>query len=167
MTDPASTQSTRLGSRNLCAVHWRNMFVLIDDGTALPHEYRQPERLAHEQARQFPEGIGCLIVVPEGSRVPSPATRKEIGEALDRVSSRFLGFSWVIEGRGFGPAAHRSVLSGIALLRKTPYATHVSSNVSVSLAWLLPRILQGPLTPDDLSGAMNAIARARARYRMA
>ena len=140
-----------------------DVFAIVDDGNALPEEYLEAERLIHEKTAKHPGGLGCIVVVPAGSRLPPEAQRKAIEGVLTRLSSHLRGLGWVVEGRGFQAAAVRGVLMGLSLYGRRPYPTHVSTSVRDALGWLATK-LANEAAAADIDRAAQEIARTRAEY---
>jgi hypothetical protein len=142
------------------------VFTVVDDGRGQPEDYIEAERLVSEQARAWPEGLGCVVVVPAGAHPLAEETRKAIDGVLTRLSSRLKALVWVVEGTGFKAAATRAVVMGLALYGKRAYPTQVSSSIADGLAWLLPRVPRdGRQRKNDASIEIaETIARVRAEW---
>jgi hypothetical protein len=140
-----------------------NVFVIIDDGSGRPADYVEPERLVHEQARLFPRGLGCVVIIPDGAKPPPEDTRGAIDGVLTRLSLRLRGLAWVVEGGGFQAAAVRAALIGLSLYGRRPYRTHVATSVRAAIGWLVP--LLGTPSPEEVDTMVRTILDTRAAYR--
>lgn len=142
-------------------IQWRNLFVIVDDGTIDPSEYTVPARMIHAQAKEYaPRGLACVVIIPEHSKPPPEATRKAIDEVLANLGADLKCLAWVVEGRGFASAAVRGALTGLSMIRRRPYPTNVESNLESALAWTLSRVGHPSV---DIEAAEAAIARERAK----
>ena len=156
---PAPASASRL-KRHSPIVFAGNIFAVIDDGRALAEEYVEAERLVLEAAARHPGGLGCLVIVPAGTRPPDEAHRKMVEGVLRRLSSHLAGLVWVVEGQGFQAAAVRGVLIGYG---RRAYPTQVSTSIHEGLSWLLSR-LKTSATIVDVVAVAKTIAETRAAY---
>jgi hypothetical protein len=147
-------------SPGLCFINWRNVFVVIDDGTSAPADYQPAEDALQRHATLYPRNMGCLIVIPHGARPPSERARATVNTLLDRHSDSFFGLAWVVEGRGFNSAMVRAALTAMGLARRRPHASYVSSSIDDSLSWLLTR-KRNTSSPTELAAGLRAVETAR------
>lgn len=137
-------------------VQWRDLFVIIDDGRVSIEEYERAEPRVRAQAKSCPNGLGCLVIIPERAISPPAAVRKYLQSMLGRLPIRALGY--LVEGTGFQAATVRGVLIGLGIFQRTNYPSKVFTALDVGLGWLLT----GPNGQSDVRHSMKAITEFRA-----
>lgn len=84
--------------------------------------------------RRRGEDVVVLMVIPENTSLPDDSAREAVGTML-----RGGGLSEVvvvIEGRGFGASAMRSVFAGLGLIYRPGFSWTVKAQVEDALDWL-------------------------------
>jgi hypothetical protein len=137
---------------------WEDIFVVIDDGGGIPSDYLAIERKIIEQGVRFKEGIGCLAIIPVNARPPPQATRKAMTAAIEGAPLRC--FCWFVEGSGFQAATVRAVITGLRLVSRPSYPTHVASDLEEAIRWILCALKGGD---DRIESAPLAAATIRAK----
>jgi hypothetical protein len=140
---------------------WEDVFVVIDDGRTSPAEYAVLRDLIVEQAKRFPGGIACLVIIPKDATPPSDEARKALNGALQGVSGALRCICWLVEGTGFQGAMVRAVLTGLSLVARRSYATHVSSNMDDAFTWMLAHLPSPEKRADAVARAREDIGRKR------
>jgi hypothetical protein len=81
--------------------------------------------------------FGYLVVVQPnaGTQMPGPV-RTELSAMLRAHEKRIIGSAIAFEGKGFGAAIVRSVVSAIQLALQPPYPVKVTSDVLSAAQWL-------------------------------
>jgi hypothetical protein len=136
-------------------VQWEDLFVLIDDGRMTIAEYERFEPQVAKQARSYPNGLACLVIIPPAATPPSARVRRHLQDMLSRGPMRALGY--LVEGTGFKAAAVRAVLISLGVFQNHAYPTKVLTSLEDALMWLLP----SPRGIPDVRAAMRAIREAR------
>jgi hypothetical protein len=139
-----------------------DVFALVDDGQITAAEYMELEQLLVARGAAHSGGLGCVVVIPAGTKPPSEAQRVAIASMLTRAAPFLTGLAWVVEGRGFEGAAVRGILLGLSLFGRRPYPTHVGTELRDALGWLATRRAMG--SGSDLERTAQRIAEARALY---
>jgi hypothetical protein len=121
-------------------VTWNDVFVVVDQGRATPDDYKALGEVVLAGAAAYPRGIGGLVIIPPNAPPPSDGVRAALTTVLTRLGRSLQCMCWSIEGGGFQGAMVRGVITGIKLLARLPYDTHVSTNLNDSLAWTLRRL---------------------------
>jgi hypothetical protein len=150
---------------HLQVVLWRDIFVVIDDGRAPAHDYPPLKRRVTEQASRHAFGIGGLVVVPPNAHPPTPEARDAISTLLADLGDKLRCVCWLVEGGGFQGAMARAVLTGLRLFGRYPYATHLSTQLTDSLKWLLPHLADGSSRLRDVDKAAEFITMERVTAR--
>lgn len=140
MTSPAHQSPGPTRASVARVITCQDVLAIIDDGNGRPEDYIDAEKVVIQQAKQWPEGLGVVVVVPAGARRPPEDTRKAIDGVLTRLSAKLKALVWVVEGSGFKAAATRGVIMGLSLYGKRAYPTHVASSLTDGLSWLLPML---------------------------
>ena len=101
---------------------------------------RPPELLGVEHCsklfRQM-DRFGYLAVVQPNAGTQMPAqVRTDLSALLRSHEKKILGSAIAFEGRGFGAAIVRSVVSAIQLALQPPYPVKVTSDVLSAAQWL-------------------------------
>jgi hypothetical protein len=135
---------------------WRDLFVIIDDGHVPIREYERVEPLVRTQAKSCPNGLGCLVIIPDKASPPPSAVRSHLEGMLGRLPIRGLGY--LVEGTGFKAATVRGVLIGLGIFQRSKYPSKVFTALDVGLGWLLPGASKA-----DVRAARKAISECRAR----
>lgn len=139
---------TPVGSSNetnhpVIAFVWRDIVVLCDDGRADAAAYAHLPNLAESVRRNFPYGIGVLIVIPRNAVPPTEDARRAINETLASVEQSIRCMCWLVEGSGFQGAMVRAVLTGMRFVSHTTYARHVSMDLEHALTWMCSQLERG------------------------
>jgi hypothetical protein len=144
---------------------WRDIVVLCDDGRTRISEYAGLLSTAQEVQRKYPSGFGVLIVVPRNSVPPRDEARRAINDVMARVAEDIRCMCWLIEGSGFEAAMARAVLTGMRFVSHTPYARHVSLDLSHALTWMLSLLAHGKPRLGEVELASTFIAQRLAAIR--
>jgi hypothetical protein len=128
---------------HLQIILWRDIFVVVDDGTAGAAEYPRIAQLVAEQSKGHRGGIGGLSVIPPNARPPTAEARRAISDLLVNLGPGLRCVCWLVEGGGFQGAMARAVLTGLRMFGSYPYATHVSTELEDALGWTLAQLREG------------------------
>jgi hypothetical protein len=101
----------------------------------------------------------CLLVEISGDAgSPDAAYRRELELFYGRLAPHLHGVAFVLRGKGFSGATARSVLTGLNLIARRPYATTVVSSMPEACAWIeraLPPFASRPRA-EVLASALGA-----------
>jgi hypothetical protein len=136
-----------------------NLMVVVDDGVAVASDYPILERIALKEARAHPTGLAFLCIVPANASPPREEVRAAIREAFANVSQILASVCWYVEGAGFKAAAARAVLSGLILLMRPTYPTHITSDLHDALRWSYARV--GSADQHDLAALARQLFELR------
>ena len=161
----APTQTTPKASRNK-VLFWRDVCVIVDDGTARAADYADFGKLILEQKSRFAKGIGCLVIIPEHSKPPPDEVRKAINCALADLESGLRCFCWIVESSGFHAAIARGVLTGIRILARHKYPIETKTNIEDALNWMLPQLEGGKQRLGDIPSAVSYVRQQRGLARL-
>jgi hypothetical protein len=134
-----------------------DLFVLIDDATAVAADYRGLEGRVSKHAGTLPGGLGVLTIIPKEAKAPSPEVRSAIHDLLTRVGPSLVCLCWLVEGGGFHSAMVQAVLTGMRMLGRFPYPTHVSTELEESIGWMLPMLRHGVTAPGSVQTTCRLI----------
>ena len=140
-------------------IQWRDLFVIIDDGSVSVEEYARIEPIVTAQAGKNPGGLGCLVIIPKGATPPPNEVRRYLDAMLDRLPMRCLAY--LVEGSGFRAAAARAALVGMRVFQRKSYSTKVSSSLDEALEWLLANLGGKDARRGNLPNASKAIVDGR------
>ena len=115
------------------------LFIIVDDGVTVASDYPHLERLIVKEARRFPNGMACITIVPPNARPPREEIRAAIREAFITVHKHLASVCWHVEGSGFKAAAARAVLSGMVMVLKPSFPSHITAELHDALAWSYAR----------------------------
>jgi hypothetical protein len=118
-----------------------DIIAVFDDGGYAVADYLPLQRIVVDLEREHPHGIGCLVVIPEPSKLPPEEVRNEINRVQAGIRVRCL--CWLVEAGGFRGALVRSVLSGLRITQRRPYPTHVAGDFGDALRWIFPHLQDG------------------------
>jgi hypothetical protein len=133
-------------------VQWQDLFVIVDDGRVTINEYERLEPLVRVQAKGCPQGLGCLVIIPEKADPPTSAVRHHLEGMLGRLQIRSLAY--LVEGSGFRAATARGALIGLGIFQRKRYPTKVFTTLVTALEWLLT-------APKEVRAAMKVIHESR------
>lgn len=143
----------------LRVILWRQIFVLVDRGDTRASDYMALAREASSVARQYPDGIGCLTILPPTASPPPEDVRRAIKEGYDYVAKYLRCACWLVEGTEFRAAAVRAALAGLRLFMRPPFPTLVTSSMEEAMPWLIGKLHTRPGPSADPLPAIAAIRR--------
>jgi len=142
-------------------IQWQDLFALVDDGTLPMHRYDTIESTMREQAKQFPRGIACLVMLPPSTKPPSEELKKRVKTLLTRLAQQLACLAYVVEGTGFKGVAARASLVGMKIFSSRPYPIYVETSLHEALNKVLPHLTRGHTATSDVNAIMKSIADAR------
>jgi hypothetical protein len=116
-------------------VQWQDLFVIVDNGHVTVGEYERLEPLVRVQAKGCPDGLGCLVIIPDKADPPPSAVRHHLEGMLGRLPIRSLAY--LVEGTGFRAATARAALIGLGIFQRTRYPTKVLTTLETALDFVL------------------------------
>jgi hypothetical protein len=140
-------------------IQWRDLFIIIDDGSVPVSEYQRIEAIVTTQAKSNPGGLGCLVIIPQGAQPPPAEVRRYLDGMLDRLPMNSLAY--LVEGSGFRAAAVRAALVGMRVFQRRSYSTKVSPSLDEAVKWLLQSLGGSNDRKGDLPQACKAIVDGR------
>jgi len=142
-------------------IQWHDLFIVIDDGVISLARYDVIEAAMREQAKRYPGGLACLVILPPDARPPSDEIKRAVKGLLGRLASSLSSLGYVVEGTGFKGVAARAALVGMKIFASRPYPIYVEVQMREVLAKLLPHLAEGQTITSDVGVIMNVIADAR------
>lgn len=137
-----------------------DIIAVFDDGGYAVEDYLPLQRIVVDLQREHPDGIGCLVVIPEPSKIPPEDVRSEINRVQSAIRVRCL--CWLVEAKGFRGALVRSVLSGLRIAQRRPYPTHVTTHLRDGLRWIFPHLREGSARMErEIASAEHAFLQHR------
>jgi hypothetical protein len=140
-------------------VLWKDVFVIIDDGSARASDYGPVIRRIEQLNRKYSGGLGCLVIIPANATPPPEDVRRMLNAVLDGISLKCL--CWLVEGSGFQGAMVRAVLTGLRLFSRRKYPTSVESDVEPAIVWILPHLEGGQTRLSEAAAAIKSIRSQR------
>ncbi|HEY0194693.1 MAG TPA: hypothetical protein VGC42_26455 [Kofleriaceae bacterium] len=123
--------------------------------------YAAIENAMREQAKQCPNGLACLVVLPSDAKPPSDEIKRTVKNLLSRLANQLSCLGYVVEGTGFKGVAARAALVGMKIFASRPYPIYVEISMREVLLKMLPHLVEGQLVTSDVSVIANVISDAR------
>jgi hypothetical protein len=142
-------------------IQWQDLFVVVDDGAIPLARYNAIEGAMQEQAKLFPLGISCLVILPSGARPPPDDVQRAVKEMLTRLAPCLSCLAYVIEGVGFKAVAARASLVGMKIFSSRPYPIYVETSMQEGLTKVLSHLARGKTVTSDVNVIMKVISDAR------
>jgi hypothetical protein len=95
-----------------------------------------------------------LIVAGEGAAPPSAKTRAAVVTTRRRHFHNIAAVGVVVQGTGFGPAVHRSVISAVQFVVRVNHPEEVFATTEQAASWLVRHLPDWK--PVDIVSAANA-----------
>lgn len=142
-------------------IQWQDLFVVIDDGAIPTHRYDAIETAMRDQAKMYPAGIGCLVVLPSDARPPADDIKRAVKTLLTRMAPSLSCLGYVVEGTGFKGVAARASLVGMKIFAARPYPIYVEVSMREVIMKMLPHLAEGQTVTRDPDVIINVIHDAR------
>jgi len=142
-------------------IQWQDLFAVIDDATIPIARYDAIESAMREQARQFPNGIACLVILPPNTRPPTEDVKRSVKTLLTRMAPQLSCLAYIVEGTGFKGVAARASLVGMKIFSSRPYPIYVETSMPEVLGKVLPHLAKGQTVTKDVNVIVKAISDAR------
>lgn len=142
-------------------IHWYDLFVVIDDGSVGPSRYLQIEAAIREQAKQFPDGIACLCILPADTQPPTEDTKRRVKALLTAVAPSLSCLTYAIEGTGFRGIMARASLVGMKIFTSRPYPIYVETSLALAVQRALPHLTAGRAVTSNVNTIVELINDAR------
>lgn len=142
-------------------IQWQDLFTIIDDGAIPLARYDPIESAMRDQARQFPDGIACLVILPPGAKPPPDDVKKGVKGLLTRLGPSLACLAYLVEGTGFKGVAARAALVGMKIFASRTYPIYVETSMPEVLGRVLPHLAKGKTVTSDVNVIMKVIAEAR------
>jgi hypothetical protein len=142
-------------------IQWHDLFVVIDDGSLTVGRYDSIETVMREQAKQFPQGIVCLVLLPPDTKPPPDDIKRAVKSLVTRLASQLSALAYVVEGTGFKGVAARATLVGMKLFASRPYPIYVETSLPAVLTKVLPHLAKGQTVTRDVQVIQKVITDAR------
>lgn len=94
------------------------------------------ERRLRELVAAHPKNCGFLCVVEATSPAPEKEMRVKISDTLKSLGDSLSGVATVVGGTGIRPMMVRTILTGVASLKRQPQSTEYFSDVRSALEWM-------------------------------
>lgn len=143
-------------------VRWEDLFVVIDDGSISVPRYDPIESAMRDQAKHFPSGIACMVILPPDTRPPPDDIKKVVKSLLTRLAPQLSCLAYVVEGTGFKGVAARASLVGMKIFASRPYPIYVETSMHDALNKVLPHLVKGKTVTTDVNVIQKTISEARA-----
>jgi hypothetical protein len=134
----------------------------VDDGSITLSRYDPIEQAMREQAKQFPQGIACLVILPPDTRPPPDDIKRAVKNLLTRMAPSLSCLAYVVEGTGFKGVAARAALVGMKIFSSRPYPIYVETSMQGALGKVLLHLAKGQTITNDVKVLMKTLADAQA-----
>jgi hypothetical protein len=143
-------------------IQWQDLFVVIDDGAIPLPKYGPIESAMREQAKHYPQGIACLVILPPHTKPPPDEIKRTVKNLLVRQASNLSCLAYVVEGTGFKGVAARATLVGMKIFASRPYPIYVEISLEEAVNKVLPHLAVGKTVTSDAGVIVKTIVDARA-----
>jgi hypothetical protein len=117
---------------------WRNVLVASwRDAPTPPFMRKMGDHTAAIIAR-YPKGYISLAFVPPIAVFPGPEFRVEAERVTKLGATHLKAIAQVVEGKGFGAATVRALISGVHMVSRNAYPSRVFDETDEAISWLLP-----------------------------
>lgn len=123
-----------------CCCAYGNIVWIYTSGEPTPAWITRAVEDVVRLGRDYPNGLGLLLLIDSGTKPPSEATRAAIRQAFNDMKDVVCGGVLVIEGHGFMAAAKRSAVTLIRLALHQPFPLKVVGSVAEAIPLLLPML---------------------------
>jgi hypothetical protein len=144
-----------------CIGNFVDIQISISRGEPSIAFLEQSIRFLRASAKEYPQGVGLLIVISADAPPPSEAAREHIKKGLIQLSGVLRGAARVIEGQGFPSAAKRSALALLDLILRMPYPTKIFGSSSDAAVWLVQSLGPAPHRRYGPTQIVNAVEELR------
>lgn len=115
-------------------------------------------------AKQYPQGISCLIVLPPGAKPPPDDVKQGVKELYTRLEPSLACLGYLVEGTGFKGVAARATLISMKLFTSRAYPVYVETSMPELLVKILPHLNVGKTVTSNVNEIANVIADTRASW---
>jgi hypothetical protein len=143
-------------------IQWHDLFVVIDDGAIPAARYGPIETAMREQAKLYPQGIACLVILPPDTRPPPDDIKKGVKALLTRLGPSLSCLAYVVEGTGFKGVATRAALVGMKIFASRSYPIYVETTMHEVVGKIFPHLAKGSTVTSDVGVILKVISDARA-----
>jgi hypothetical protein len=144
-------------------IQWQDLFVMTDDGSLPIARYATLELTIREQARNYPKGVGILVILPPETRPPPDDVKKCVKATLTRLAPVMSSLGYVIEGTGFKGVAARATLVGMKIFSSRPYQIYVETSLREAISKMTSHMANGHMVSVEV--VQKAITDARMSWR--
>jgi len=130
-------------------VQWQDLFVAIDDGSTPLARYESLETTMREQAKLYPQGIACLVILPPEAKPPPEPVKVAVKSIFTRLARSLTCLAYVVEGTGFKGVAARATLVGMKIFSSRPYPIYVETSLQDGLGKVISHLASGHTTSID------------------
>lgn len=133
-----------------------NVQLTIFSGRLQVHHMPIVEALRAEIVAANPDGCFSLVTILPNIRLPAPEARAAGVAMIAKFERTERAVAFVIEGKGVGMSALRTVITTMVLASRTAKPHKVFEQNSQAVPWLAERSthMGRPLTPADLGTAV-------------
>ncbi len=139
---------------------WNDIVIVADNGRAAASRYVAVRNVVSKSAERYGK-VGILTIVTADASPPADDVRNAMRAAMAGVEGHIKCICWLVEAIGFQGAMVRAVLTGLRVLRKHPYPTHVTSEMVDALSWILRQLDGGPRRLAQIQASIAEIQTQR------
>jgi hypothetical protein len=119
---------------------WRQLYFLVWRGDATVVRARLANSAFETFIAKQKGKMAGLVVVEPHATPPESDVRPIFANMMRKAGDRVVGLAYVVPHSGFKGAMLRGAITGISLLAREPYPTHVFTKLDESLVWLGSRL---------------------------
>lgn len=144
---------------------WRNLVITVWRKETELEAVRRMEQTMLQLLVSYPGGVGLLIVIESGAKLPSDAAREAIASTMRKLGDQLLGCGYVAEGDGFASAAVRYVIIGLIMLARPTYKYTIVKTVPDVARWMAAQVTRAgqEVSPGDITRAVETLRSGSAR----
>jgi hypothetical protein len=117
---------------------WSNLLITDMRGDMQRDQLIEIVKAFESMQKIYPDGVAALTLIPQSVPIGDGPVRKEAGTLLQRFGGAIRHISIVLEGSGIWAGTMRTVLRGLAVVGRTPFAMKVHDNVEAAARGLAP-----------------------------
>jgi hypothetical protein len=143
-----------------CAA-WKQIFCLVWRGDATAARARFALSAFDSFLAKGNGKVAGFVVVEPGAPPPESEVRPIFAQMMRKAGDRMVGLAYFVPGTGFKSAMVRGAVTGLSLLAREPYPTHVFTMLDESLQWLGNRLYGQTYSPGFVSDAEMVVKSLR------
>ncbi|TMQ11904.1 MAG: hypothetical protein E6J90_33515 [Deltaproteobacteria bacterium] len=122
------------------------------------------EDAMRDQAKEFTDGIACLVILPPDTRPPPDEVKRRVKSLLTGLGPSLSCLAYVIEGTGFKAITVRATLVAMKIFSAERYPIYVDMSLENALNKVLPHLARGKTITRNMNVIVDVISDARSAW---